>query len=147
MAGSASCRFCNKSLNDGTYDWVVEAVDSHQPFSDAHLPQSAEGSDLKGLQLNPQWLSVSLQPLDSLTISARMLLSDGELAEAEKEFFRQLSQRQGISEERLGECIAAAKSSTDEILLPRDIEQARLLMKDLTMTTGKESGQCLHREN
>ena len=31
----------------------------------------------------------------------------------------------------LGECIAAAKSATDEILLPRDIEQARLLMKDL----------------
>ena len=131
VAGSAACRFCNKSLNDGTYDWVVEAVDSYQPFSDAHLPQSAEGSDLKGWQLNPQWLSVSLQPLDSLTISARMLLSDGELAEAEQEFLRQLSQRQGISEDRLGECIAAAKSATDEILLPRDIEQARLLMKDL----------------
>jgi uncharacterized tellurite resistance protein B-like protein len=131
VAGSASCRFCNKSLNDGTYDWVVEAVDSHQPFSDAHLPQSTEESELKGWQLNPQWLSVSLQPLDSLTISARMLLSDGELAKAEKEFLRQLSQRQEISEDRLEECIAAAKSSTDDILLPGDIEQVRLLMKDL----------------
>ena len=131
VAGSASCHFCNKSLNDGTYDWVVEAVDSHQPFSDAHLPQSTEESDLKGWQLNPQWLSVSLQPLDSLTISARMLLSDGELAKAEKEFLRQLSQRQEISADRLEECIAAAKSSTDDILLPGDIEQARLLMNDL----------------
>ena len=131
VAGADSCTYCDKSLNDGSYDWVVESVDLHQPFSNVRLPQPVEAPKLTGWQLKPQWLSVSLQPLDSLIVSARMLMSDGELAEVEKEFLRGLAECQQIPAERLEECIAAAKSATDEISLPGDTAQARLLMQDL----------------
>ena len=131
VAGADSCTYCGKSLNDGSYDWVVESVNLHRPFSNVRLPQPVEAPKLTGWQLKPQWLSVSLQPLDSLIVSARMLMSDGELAEVEKEFLRGLAECQQIPAERLEECIAAAKSATDEISLPGDTAQARLLMQDL----------------
>ncbi|MDA1232207.1 MAG: hypothetical protein O2856_15645, partial [Planctomycetota bacterium] len=138
VGSSETCRFCNKSLNDGTYDWVVESVQRHSSFEKFETGAQPDVETMADEATRFR----SLQPTELLTVVAGVLMADGQLTESEKKFLSQLAGHQKVSATQLQECLSAATSVDGNITLPDDQGQLKLFLNALLRAALADGNVC-----
>lgn len=125
------CEFCQASLTDGSTDWVLEGV---QPFNAmaAYSRETSRDDTLNaagGVERfeNDRFLN---EP-ELLAALAKMVASDGELDDKEKEYITDLAKRRGVPMDRLKQIFSAAIADDQPIQLPEAGDQARVFMDHL----------------
>ena len=114
---SNTCGYCNAVLNDGSADWILEDV---RTYSSTKLPFSEEGIHIGAsteTRLEHDRLHNTPELLEAVT---KIVISDGELHDAERNQLKQLATRRGVSEEQLQQIFDTAVSDDQPIDLPTD---------------------------
>jgi uncharacterized tellurite resistance protein B-like protein len=131
VGGADACRFCDSPLNDGSSDWVLEDVGTHNLMREFQMEDQQE-------QLLEQHGGVErletdrfLNEPELLPALARILTVDGELHAKEREHIINLAESRGVSKARLKTIFATAKSQDIPINVPRNRQQANVFMDHL----------------
>ena len=144
VTSTASCRWCGKSLNDGSYDWVLESVapqglwqaPSHsgrivtKPLTLAapDVDPDHQSAALSAWQHNFAWQSTSMPPEQIIACTAAMLKADGKLVEAEQQFLRELARQLGLTDSRLDQALTLSETALQQ---PPSTDQLELFLQDL----------------
>jgi len=143
-AGSDSCRWCGKSLNDGTYDWVLESVEPQGLWQSPPLanrlvtksltipapdvdPDNVPPS-LPAWQQASAWQSTWMAPEQVIACVATMLKADGQIVAAEALFLRELAKQLGLTEARMEQALTLSETA---LQTPPSSDQLVLLLHDL----------------
>jgi len=144
VVGTSSCRWCGKSLNDGTYDWVLESVEPQSlwqaPTQTNRLvakPLTMPAADVDPDNVPPPlptwqqlsaWQSTSMAPEQIIACTAAMLKADGQLVAAESQFLRELATQLGMTQARMEQALTLAETA---LQIPPSTDQLELLLQDL----------------
>ena len=144
IAATGNCRWCGKSLNDGSYDWVLESVAPQSlwqtpPQLDRTItkPTTLAAPDvdpdhtpphLPAWQQNSAWQSTTMAPEQIIACTAAMLQADGQLVEAEQRFLRELASRLSLTDVRFDQALTLSETALQQ---PPSTTQLELFLQDL----------------
>jgi uncharacterized tellurite resistance protein B-like protein len=143
VRGAASCRWCSQSLNDGSYDWVLESVAPHdlwRPMSSRRVspqPATMPAADVDPDNVPPAlpiwhsvnaWQQTTLPPDQILACTAAMILADGRTTEAESQLLSHLATQFGMTEEQRQQAVSMAETALQQ---PPSPDQLQVFLHDL----------------
>jgi predicted RNA-binding Zn-ribbon protein involved in translation (DUF1610 family)/uncharacterized tellurite resistance protein B-like protein len=128
---TSSCSFCGAALNDGSGDWILETVITHNMMEELRR-EDQDDQKIEG-QGGVERLEADrlLNEPELLTALARILTVDGELHEKERQHIMALAESRGVSKSRLKTIFATATSNDIPITVPQDRQQANAFMDHL----------------
>ena len=127
----AVCNYCETTLNDGAWDWVLEDV---EPFSPVLGYQREDWRDAAA-NLGPGVERLEedrfVNEPELLVALARMVTVDGLLHDSERQYLAQLAKRRGVSASRLNAILSSVEDSEQPVLLPRNEREAATFVDHL----------------
>lgn len=141
---SNACDACGVVLNDGSLDWVLEAIDQPNGEWTARLRmQKLEGLPIEGTPILPS----SRQPTakDLLTWAIQLSLADGKIDKRERAAIDEIARRAGVGREDVATLISLARGEQLDLDSPADAEQAKAWL-DTMIGIALSDGQMSNRE-
>lgn len=128
---TSNCSYCGAALNDGSGDWILEDVTTHNMMEEIHR-EDQNDQIIEG-QGGVERLEADrfLNEPELLTALARILTVDGELHEKERQHIIALAESRGVAKSRLKTIFATATSNDIPITVPQDRQQANAFMDHL----------------
>ena len=128
---TSNCSFCGAALNDGSGDWILEDVTTHDMMEE--FRREDENDQIIEGQGGVERLEADrfLNEPELLTALARILTVDGELHEKEQQHIIALAESRGVPKSRLKTIFATATSNDIPITVPQDRQQANAFMDHL----------------
>ncbi len=128
---ASSCSFCGAALNDGSGDWILEDVVTHNTMEEFRREDKSDQMIERRGGVERLETDRFLNEPELLMALARILTVDGELHEKERQHITALAERRGVSESRLKTIFATATSNEIPITVPEDRQQASSFMEHL----------------
>ena len=125
------CDFCHSPLNDGSNGWVLEAVEHYNAMAAYQREDTRDARRNEVGAIERFETDRFLNEPELLAALARMIASDGELHDKEKEYLTDLAKRRGVPMDRLKQIFSTAIADDQPIQLPQGREQANTFMDHL----------------
>ncbi len=128
---AVTCNYCNAVLNDGS-EWMLEKIISERAQEYVEMISQKRKlikDAVEAAKKEKEEIKLNRSGRDVVSISAKMLMADGKIDDAEKELLHKLAARYEMDENLVNGILEAAKEGELYIPQPENRHEARAKME------------------